>query len=183
MIVVNQPLINGNEAKYLAECIKTGWISSEGPFVRRLEEGIAALVGQRHGIVVANGSVALDIAVKALGIGLGDEVILPTFTIIACAAAIVRAGATPVVVDSNPLTWNIDSMRPFCRRASKASGEISLATIGSATEVPDANSELLAASSTKLEPISHPRKRCRSRSANQIHPTIGGGWGLRRMCS
>jgi perosamine synthetase len=100
MIVVNQPLINGNEAKYLAECIKTGWISSEGPFVRRLEEGIAALVGQRHGIAVANGSVALDIAVKALGIGLGDEVILPTFTIIACAAAIVRAGATPVVVDS-----------------------------------------------------------------------------------
>lgn len=108
MIPVNQPLLNGNEAKYLAECIESGWISSEGPFVRQLEEGMAKLVGQRHGVAVANGSVALDVAVKALGIGAGDEVILPTFTIIACAAAIARAGATPVVVDSDPLTWNID---------------------------------------------------------------------------
>jgi len=108
MIPVNQPLLNGNELKYLAECIETGWISSEGPFVRRLEEGMANICDQRHGIAVANGSVALDVAVKALGIGPDDEVILPTFTIIACAAAIIRAGATPVVVDSDPLTWNID---------------------------------------------------------------------------
>src|SRR5262245_44249512 len=108
MIPVNQPLLNGNEAKYLLECVENGWISSEGPFVRQLEEGMAKLVEQRHGIAVANGSVALDLAVAALGIGPGDEVVLPTFTIIACAAAIVRAGATPVVVDSEPLTWNID---------------------------------------------------------------------------
>jgi perosamine synthetase len=109
VIPVNQPLLNGNEAKYLAECIDSGWISSEGPFVRQLEEGVAMLTGQRHGVAVANGSVALELAVKALDIGPGDEVILPTFTIIACAAAIVRAGATPVVVDSDPLTWNIDT--------------------------------------------------------------------------
>ena len=108
MIPVNQPLLNGNEMKYLADCLESGWISSEGPFVRRLEEGIAKLVEQRHAIAVANGSVALEMAVKALGIGPGDEVILPTFTIISCAAAIVRAGATPVVVDSDPVTWNID---------------------------------------------------------------------------
>jgi perosamine synthetase len=108
MIPVNQTLLNGNELKYLTECIDTGWISSEGPFVRRLEEGMAKLTGQRHGVAVANGSVALDLAVKALGLGPGDEVILPTFTIISCAAAIVRAGAIPVVVDSHPLTWNID---------------------------------------------------------------------------
>ncbi|MGO8839785.1 MAG: DegT/DnrJ/EryC1/StrS family aminotransferase, partial [Methyloceanibacter sp.] len=108
MIPVNEPLLNGNEAKYLAQCIETGWISSEGPFVRALEEGMAAIGGQRHGIAVMNGSVALDVAVAALGIGAGDEVVLPTFTIISCAAAIVRAGATPVVVDSEPLTWNID---------------------------------------------------------------------------
>src|SRR5262249_62335181 len=108
VIPVNQPLLDGNEAKYLAECIETGWISSEGPFVRMLEEGMAAIGGQRHGIAVMNGSVALEIAIAALGIGPGDEVILPTFTIISCAAAIVRAGATPVVVDSEPLTWNID---------------------------------------------------------------------------
>jgi perosamine synthetase len=108
MIPVNEPLLNGNEAKYLAECIATGWISAEGPFVRRLEEGMAAVAARRHGIAVANGSAALDVAVAALGIGPADEVILPTFTIISCAAAIVRAGATPVVVDCDPLTWNMD---------------------------------------------------------------------------
>ena len=108
MIPVNQPLLDGNEAKYLVECIESGWISSDGSFVRKFEDGIAALIGQRYGIAVANGSVALDVAVKALRIGPGDEVILPTFTIIACAAAIVRAGARPVVVDSEPVTWNID---------------------------------------------------------------------------
>jgi perosamine synthetase len=109
MIPVNEPLLNGNEAKYLAECIETGWISSNGPFVRKLEHGMAAVGGQRHGIAVMNGSAALDVAIAALGIGPGDEVILPTFTIISCAAAIIRAGATPVVVDCDPVTWNIDT--------------------------------------------------------------------------
>ena len=108
MIPVNEPLLDGNEAKYLTECIETGWISSEGPFVRKLEDGIAVVAGQRHGIAVTNGSAALDVAVTALGIRPGDEVILPSFTIISCAAAIVRAGAMPVVVDSEPLTWNMD---------------------------------------------------------------------------
>ena len=107
-IPVNEPLLNGNEKKYLSECIDTGWISSEGPFVQRLEEGMAQRVGRRHGVAVCNGSVALDIAVAALDLGPGDEVILPTFTIISCAAAIIRAGATPVVVDADPLTWNMD---------------------------------------------------------------------------
>ena len=107
-IPVNEPLLNGNEKKYLAECIDTGWISSEGPFVQRLEEGMAQRVGRKHGIAVCNGSVALDLAVAALRLGAGDEVILPSFTIISCAAAIVRAGATPVVVDADPDTWNMD---------------------------------------------------------------------------
>lgn len=108
MIPVNEPLLNGNEKKYLNECIDTGWISSEGPFIRQFEERLAARVGRKYGIAVSNGSVALDAAVVALGIGQGDEVIMPTFTIISCAAAIVRAGATPVVVDCDPLTWNMD---------------------------------------------------------------------------
>ena len=107
-IPVNEPLLSGNESKYLAECISTGWISSEGPFVGKLEEGMAAVAGQRHGVAVMNGSVALEVAIAALRIGPGDEVILPAFTIISCAAAIVRAGATPVVVDSDPVTWNLD---------------------------------------------------------------------------
>jgi perosamine synthetase len=107
-IPVNEPLLGGNEKKYLDECIETGWISSEGPFVKRFEEGFANRIGSRFGIAVCNGSAALDVAVVALGIGPGDEVIMPTFTIISCAAAVVRAGATPVLVDVDPLTWNMD---------------------------------------------------------------------------
>jgi perosamine synthetase len=108
MIPVNEPLLNGNEKKYLLECIETGWISSEGPFIKQFEENFAKRVDRQHAIAVSNGSVAIDAAIVALGIGPGDEVILPTFTIISCAAAIVRAGAIPVVVDADPLTWNLD---------------------------------------------------------------------------
>jgi perosamine synthetase len=107
-IPVNEPLLDGNEKKYLIECIDTGWISSEGPFVKKFEEFFASRVGRKYGIAVSNGSVAMDAAIIALGIKAGDEVIMPAFTIISCAAAIVRIGAIPVVVDSDPLTWNMD---------------------------------------------------------------------------
>ena len=107
-IPVNEPLLNGNEKRYLNECIDTDWISSEGPFIKQFEAQFAARMGRKYGVAVCNGSVALDAAVVALDIKRGDEVILPTFTIISCAAAIVRAGATPVVVDSDPITWNMD---------------------------------------------------------------------------
>ncbi|MGR9280160.1 DegT/DnrJ/EryC1/StrS family aminotransferase [Rhizobium johnstonii] len=108
MIPVNEPLLNGNESKYLLECIETGWISSEGPFITRFEREFAATVGRKHAIAVANGSMALDAGMMALGLEEGAEVIMPSFTIISCAAAIVRAGCVPVAVDSDPLTWNID---------------------------------------------------------------------------
>jgi perosamine synthetase len=107
-IPVNEPLLDGNEKKYLSECIDTGWISSEGPFVKRFEEGFASRMGRKHGIAVTNGTAALDAAVDSLGIGPGDEVILPTFTIISCVLQIIRSGAKPVYVDSDPLTWNMD---------------------------------------------------------------------------
>lgn len=107
-IPVNQPLLDGNEKKYLLECIDSGWISSEGPFVERFEQAFARRVGRKHAIAVANGSLALDAAVVALKLGAGDEVIMPSFTIISCAAAVVRAGAIPVLVDSDPQTWNMD---------------------------------------------------------------------------
>jgi perosamine synthetase len=122
MIPVNSPLLIGNEAAYLKECIKAGWISSEGPFVKKFEKQFSQLVGRKHGIAVANGSVALEVAVKALGIGAGDEVIMPTFTIISCAAAVVRAGAVPVVVDCDPLTWNmnVNQIEPLISSKTKA---------------------------------------------------------------
>jgi perosamine synthetase len=108
IIPVNTPLLDGNEKHYLALCVDSGWISSEGPLVRRFEEQFAARVRRRYGIAVCNGSAALDTAVAAMGLGRGDEVVLPTFTIISCGAAIVRAGAIPVVVDADPATWNLD---------------------------------------------------------------------------
>lgn len=106
-VPVNEPLLNGNEKRYLNECIDTGWISSEGPFVEKFEQAFAQRVNRKYAISVANGSLALDAAVVALGIGPGDEVIMPAFTIISCAAAVVRAGAVPVLVDSDAQTWNM----------------------------------------------------------------------------
>lgn len=108
MIPVNEPLLNGKEKEYLLECIETGWISSEGPFIAQFERDFATRMGRKQGIAVSNGTAAIDIAVDALGIGPGDEVIMPAFTIISCITQIVRASAKPVLVDSDPVTWNMD---------------------------------------------------------------------------
>lgn len=107
-IPVNEPLLNGNEKKYLCECIDTGWISSEGPFVREFEQKMSASVDRKYGIAVSNGTAALEVAVQALGIGEGDEVIMPAFTIISCAMAVTKLGAIPVLVDSDLHTWNMN---------------------------------------------------------------------------
>lgn len=107
-IPVNTPLLNGNELKYVTECIETGWISSEGPFIQKFEHHFSAYVNCNYGIAVSNGSAALDIAIRALEIGPGDEVIMPTFTIISPAQSVINEGATPVLVDSDPETWNMD---------------------------------------------------------------------------
>lgn len=107
-IPVNEPLLNGNEKKYLCECIDTGWISSEGPFVKEFENKMSAIVGRKYGIAVSNGTAALEVAVQALGIGEGDEIIMPTFTIISCAMAVTKLGAIPVLVDSDTYTWNMN---------------------------------------------------------------------------
>lgn len=107
-VPVNTPLLLGNEEKYLLECLRTGWISSEGPFVERFENEFSKYIGRNYGIACANGSGALDIAVAALKLSQGDEVIMPAFTIISPALSVVRCGAKPVLVDSDPITWNMD---------------------------------------------------------------------------
>jgi perosamine synthetase len=107
-IAVNQPLLDGNEGRYLQQCIDEGWISSEGPFVRQFEQTIARRVNRKWGVAVCNGTAALDAAIEALGLGAGDEVIMPAFTIISCIGQIIRSGARPVLVDSDPRTWNMD---------------------------------------------------------------------------
>ncbi|HBV82907.1 MAG TPA: aminotransferase DegT, partial [Lachnospiraceae bacterium] len=118
-IPVNEPLLNGNEKKYLCECIDTGWISSEGPFVKEFEQKLSASVHRKYGVAVSNGTAALEVAVQALGIGEGDEVIMPTFTIISCAMAVTKAGAIPVLVDSDAHTWNMNAEEVEARITSK----------------------------------------------------------------
>jgi len=118
-IPVNQPVLGGKEKEYLARCIDTGWISSEGPAVQEFEEKLADRVGRRYGIAVSNGSTALDLAVRALKLPEGSEVIMPSFTIISCAAAIVRAGLKPVLVDAEPRTWNMDVLQLESRLTAK----------------------------------------------------------------
>ena len=109
MIPVNEPLFDGNEKKYLNQCIDQAWISSEGPFVRQFEEEFSAYLGLKYGIAVCNGTAAIEVALAAAGIREGDEVIMPTFTIISCAIGVLRLGAKPVLIDAEPETWNMDT--------------------------------------------------------------------------
>lgn len=107
-VPVNTPVFDGNEKKYLMECIDTGWISSAGAYIEKFEAGMAEFVGQKYGVAVSNGTTALETAVLALNLPKGSEVILPDFTIISCVGAIVKAGLIPVPVDCTPDTWNMD---------------------------------------------------------------------------
>jgi perosamine synthetase len=90
------------------ECVETGWISSAGRFVDEFESAWARYCGRRHGVAVSNGTVALQAAVAALDLAPGDEVVIPTFTIVSCALAVLAAGARPVLVDCDPRTWCMD---------------------------------------------------------------------------
>jgi perosamine synthetase len=108
MIPVNEPLVGESENKYVMECLRTGWISSEGHFIHDFEERWAAYCGMSHGVAVSNGTVALEIAIACLDLKPGDEVIMPTFTIISCAQAVTMCGLKPVLVDSDPHTWCMD---------------------------------------------------------------------------
>lgn len=107
-VPVNTPVFNGNEKKYLMDCIDTGWISSAGHYIEDFEKGMSNLVGQEYGVAVCNGTVALEDAVLALNLPEGSEVIMPDFTIISCLQAIVKAGLVPVMIDCDPYTWNMD---------------------------------------------------------------------------
>lgn len=105
---VAKPLLGEQELRYVTECILTGWVSSAGKFVTRFEEMFADFGGTGYAIATSNGTAALHLALLALDIGPGDEVIVPTLTFIATANAVTYTGARPVFVDSEPDTWNID---------------------------------------------------------------------------
>jgi len=108
MIPVNEPKLGDRELEYVSECVRTGWVSSAGKFIGEFEERWAAYCGRRYGVAVSNGTVALQLAVACLDLEPGDEVIMPTFTIISCALAVVYNGGVPVLVDSDPKTWTMD---------------------------------------------------------------------------
>lgn len=107
-IPIYQPVLNGNEKKYVNECLDSTWISSKGRFVSEFELKFAEYTNMKYASTVSNGTVALHLALVALGIGPGDEVIVPSLTYIASVNAIVYTGATPVFVDSLESTWQMD---------------------------------------------------------------------------
>jgi perosamine synthetase len=108
VIPVNEPVLRDQELEYVSQCVRSGWISSAGRFIDEFEQQWAAYCGRQHGIAVSNGTTALQLAVACLDLEPGDEVIMPTFTIISCAMAVVYNGGIPVLVDSDPVTWCMD---------------------------------------------------------------------------
>lgn len=143
MIPVNEPLLPGNELKYVTDCVATGWVSSAGKYISRFENEWATFCGRKHGVAVSNGTVALELAISVLDLPRDGEVILPSFTIVSCLEAVLRNELKPVLVDCDPQTYcmsidevrrkatartvaimpvhiyghpvNMDSLLPFCR--------------------------------------------------------------------
>jgi len=111
MIPVCEPTLNGNEKKYVDECMDTTWISSGGKFIELFEKSFAEFCNIKHAISCSNGTAALHLALAALGIGKGDEVIVPNFTMAASVNAVIYTGAKPVFVDADKETWCIDTVK------------------------------------------------------------------------
>lgn len=111
MIPIAEPSLGEKELEYLTDCLKSGWISSLGGYIVRFEEKFSRYCGARYGLATSSGTTALHLALATLGIGPGDEVLIPTLTFIATANAVVYCGAKPVFVDSEPSTWNMDPSR------------------------------------------------------------------------
>lgn len=107
-IPVNEPVLSEDSKRFVNECLDTGWISSSGSFVKKLEDDFASFIGAKYGVTISSGTAALHVALLSLGIGPGDEVIVPAFTMGATWLAVLYTGAKPVFVDCEPETYNID---------------------------------------------------------------------------
>lgn len=132
---VYQPDLSGNEQAYVLDCLSSTWISSKGPYIDRFEREFASFVGARHAATVSNGTVALHLALAALGVGPGDEVIVPTFTYIASVNAIKYVGATPVFVDSLPDTWQMNPAEVERRVTERTRAVLAVHLYGGACEI------------------------------------------------
>ncbi len=107
-VPVNEPVITAAAKKYVMEALDSGWVSSAGPFIGKFEKAFAEYIGVKHAVSVTSGTAALHVALLSLGIGPGDEVIIPDFTMIASVFAVIYTGATPVFIDAEPDTYNLN---------------------------------------------------------------------------
>lgn len=128
-IPVSRPHFYGQEGGYVAEALASTFISGDGPFVDRMEGLVAAAAGSRHAVAVANGTVALDLALKALDVRPGDEIIVPDFAMFSPIGAVLRAGARPIPIDADA-TWNLDPALIEAAITSKTRGIIMIHTYG-----------------------------------------------------
>jgi perosamine synthetase len=170
MIFVNRPAFLGNEKKYLLNCINTGWISSDGSYVKKFENKFAKFVNRKFSTTVSNGSVALELAIRALKLKKGSEVILPTFTIISCCNAIINAGLKPVLVDCYPDTWNMN-VQDVIKKITKKTSAIMIVHIYGITV--DVDPIISLARSKKLKIIEDASEVIGQRYKNNMCGTFG----------
>jgi perosamine synthetase len=140
-IPVCEPVLRGNELRYVTRCVRSGWISSVGPMVREFEKAFARQVGTVDAVACSSGTAALHLALSALDIGPGDEVIIPAFTMVAVCNAVLYAGAKPVLVDVDPRTWTMDPDQTARRITRRTKAIMAVHTYGQAARM-DALSRL-----------------------------------------
>ncbi len=150
-ISVCEPQITGRELEYVADAIKTGWISSSGGYVDKFERKFAEYLGVRHAITTTSGTTALHLALVAAGVGPGDEVIIPAFTMIATAAAVCYTGAKPVFVETDRASWNLDPADVKRKLTPRTKAIIPVHVYGHACDMDALNAALAGHSVTVIE--------------------------------
>jgi perosamine synthetase len=135
LIPVASPVLAGREKEYVADCMESGWISSSGKYVELFEAAFAEFCGVRHAVTCCNGTAALHLALAALGVGPGDEVIVPTLTFVATANAVTYCGARPVFVDSEPEAWNLDAAQVESKITPRTKGIVAVHLYGHPAEM------------------------------------------------
>jgi perosamine synthetase len=135
LIPVAAPVLAGREKEYVADCMESGWISSAGKYVELFEAEFAKFCGVRHAVSCCNGTAALHLALAALGVGPGDEVIVPTLTFVATANAVTYCGARPVFADSEPESWNLDPAHVASKITPRTKGIIAVHLYGNPVDM------------------------------------------------
>ncbi|MDT5270945.1 MAG: perosamine synthetase [Acidobacteriota bacterium] len=130
LIPVSSPSFVGREREYVLDCMESGWVSSAGKYIDRFEAAFADFCGVKHAVACCNGTAALHLGLLALGVGPGDEVIVPTLTFVATANAVTYCGARPVFADSEPETWNLDPAQVEAKITPRTKGIVAVHLYG-----------------------------------------------------